>query len=161
MRLTKLGMGMKLQKCETEMTDTTKTVILQSFRERSGSMRIGIPGLGGRLRRARDERGLTQEAVAEVVGVSWMTVLRWEHEQRSIPEERLKRLAELYEKPLLWFLTPEEGDLDGPDARYKIPRRLYKRIAEAPEKYQAMIERVVTDILEGVEGPESPAESQA
>lgn len=117
-------------------------------------MRIGFPGLGDRLRFARDAAGLSQEAVAEMVGVSWMTVHRWEHGQRTISDEKLARLSEIYGKDVRWFLTLEEGDLEMPNGRYETARRLYRRIAEAPEKYQVMIERVVTDILEGVEGPE-------
>lgn len=117
-------------------------------------MRIGLSGMGGRLRRAREELGWTQEVAADAVGVSGMTVLRWERDQHSIPEEKLRRLAELYEKPFLWFLAPEEDDLDGPGAGYKISRRLYMRIAAAPEQDQALIERVVTDILEHLEDSE-------
>ena len=89
-----------------------------------------------------------------MVGVSWMTVHRWEHDVRTISNENLARLGEIYERSVRWFLTLEEGDLEATNGRYAIPRRLYRRIAEAPEKYQAMIERVVTDILEGVEGPD-------
>ena len=40
-------------------------------------MKYSIPGLGGRLRRARNGTGLSQEAVATKIGVSWMTVHRW------------------------------------------------------------------------------------
>ena len=117
-------------------------------------MRIGFPGLGDRLRIARDESGLSQQAVAELVGVSWMTVYRWEHGLRTIAAEKLTHLGEIYGKSVRWFLTLEEGDLDTTNGRHATARRLYRRIAEAPEKYQAMIERVVTDILEGVDGPE-------
>ncbi|MCH7736035.1 MAG: helix-turn-helix transcriptional regulator, partial [Chloroflexi bacterium] len=48
---------------------------------------------------------MSQEKVAERIGVSWMTVHRWERSQRSISEENLDRLCELYDKPLRWFLT--------------------------------------------------------
>ena len=115
-------------------------------------MRIGFPGLGDSLRLARDEAGLSQEAVAEKVGVSWMTVHRWEHGQRTISAEKLNRLGEIYGKNVRWFLTLEEGDLEAHNGQYAVARRLYRRIAEAPERYQVMIERVVTNILEGVEG---------
>ena len=53
-------------------------------------MRISIPGLGGRLRRARNGTGLSQEAVAESIGVSWMTVHRWERSQRAVPDYLIK-----------------------------------------------------------------------
>ena len=74
-------------------------------------MKYSIPGLGGRLQRARKETGLSQEKVAERIGVSWMTVHRWERSQRSISEEHLGRVSELYGRPVRWFLTLEDGDL--------------------------------------------------
>ena len=74
-------------------------------------MKISIPGLGGRLQRARKGTGLSQEKVATQLGISWMTVHRWERSQRMISEEHLNRLCDLYDRPLRWFLTLEEGDL--------------------------------------------------
>ena len=76
------------------------------------SMRISIPGLGSRLRRARNSTGLSQEAVAELMGVSWMTIHRWERSHRAVPEHLLNKLCDLYDKPIRWFLTLEDGDLE-------------------------------------------------
>ena len=134
-------------------------------------MRISIPGLGGRLRRARNGTGLSQEAVAERIGVSWMTVHRWERSQRAVPDYLLDKLCELYDKPIRWFLTLEEGDLEeenglsdglsrvgersathdrktgiGTDAA----GRVYRKIADAPSNYIPLIEKVVEDILDGL-----------
>ncbi len=145
-------------------------------------MRISLPGLGSRLRRARNQSGLSQEAVAERVGVSWMTVLRWEHSQRAVSDDILLRLSELYDKPLRWFLTLEEGDLEEGDVRYgqterqygrvaersakyrasgeegspddtrsEVAERVFRRISEAPADYLPLIERVVEDILDGLQ----------
>ena len=132
-------------------------------------MRISIPGLGGRLRRARNETGLSQEAVAERIGVSWMTVHRWERSQRAVPDHLLDKVCELYNKPIRWFLTLEEGDLEdgnGPAGRVSeapahygsvsggtssgAADRVYRRIAEAPASYAPMIEKVVEDIVNGL-----------
>ncbi len=123
-------------------------------------MRISIPGLGGRLRRARNETGLSQEAVAERIGVSWMTVHRWERSQRGVPDHLLERLSELYDRPINWFLTLEEGDLgqeiQGSGVVSAIPsgstgaERIRRMIAEAPVSQQAMIEKVVEDMLDGL-----------
>ena len=124
-------------------------------------MKIGIPGLGGRLQRARKGTGLSQEAVATKIGVSWMTVHRWEKSQRGISEENLDRLCELYDKPLRWFLTLEEGDLeaDGPsdESTAKLGRsgsaaasRLSRKMADAPAANRPMIEKVVEDLLDGM-----------
>lgn len=116
--------------------------------------RIGLPGLGARLKSARNGVGMTQEAVAETIGVSWMTVHRWEHEQRTISEDKLERLSQLFGKTMRWFLTVEEGDLDPPDVRSEAARRIYRRVAGAPLKYHSMLERVVDDLLEGLESTE-------
>ena len=145
-------------------------------------MRISLPGLGSRLRRARNQSGLSQEAVAEQVGVSWMTVLRWEHSQRAVSDDVLQRLSKLYDRPLRWFLTLEEGDLEEVDTRYGQTERDYGKVAERPDRYRAsreeespsdtrsevaermfrriseasadhlpLIERVVEDILDGLQ----------
>ena len=128
-------------------------------------MRISIPGLGGRLRRARNGTGLSQEAVAERIGVSWMTVHRWERSHRAVPDHLLDRLCELYNKPIRWFLTLEEGDLEQASgetggrvseapAPYgsssEVAGRVYRKIADAPADYLPLIEKVVEDILEGL-----------
>lgn len=122
--------------------------------------KIGLPGLGARLKDARHGVGMTQEAVAENIGVSWMTVHRWEHEQRTISEDKLERISKLYGKPMRWFLTIEEGDLDPPEERSEAARRIYHRVANAPLKYHSMLERVVDDLLEGLEPSEGTRTSK-
>ena len=118
-------------------------------------MRIGIPGLGGRLQRARKGTGLSQDAVGKQIGVSWMTVHRWEKSQRSISDENIALICKLYDRPLRWFLTLEEGDLadeSGPSGNEPsaAAKRLSRSIAEAPASQRPMIEKVVEDILDGL-----------
>ena len=119
-------------------------------------MRYSTPGLGGRLRRARNGTGLSQVKVADRIGVSWMTVHRWERSQRMISEEHLNRLCDLYDRPLRWFLTLEDGDLDEETGNARgasrtplsaAAERLSRKIADAPESHRRMIEKVVEDIL--------------
>ena len=116
------------------------------------SRKIGLPGLGGRLRDARNEAGLTQEAVAESIGVSWMTVHRWEHDQRTISEDKWNSLCQLYGKTLRWILTPGEVDLDSPD---EVAWRIYQRVSESPRKYHTMLEGAVDEVLEKLEAAEA------
>ena len=121
-------------------------------------MRISIPGLGGRLRRARNATGLSQEAVATELGISWMTVHRWERSQRAVPDHLLDKVCELYDKPIRWFLTLEDGDLEVAATVQPAPKRadtgaaerIRTKIAEAPASQQAMIEKVVDDMLDGL-----------
>lgn len=124
-------------------------------------MKISMPGLGGRLRKARNSTGLSQEAVAQRIGVSWMTVHRWERSHRAIPDHLLEKLCELYDKPMRWFLTLEEGDLDESDgfqtataeglgAGNQSAKRVHNRIAEAPPEHAALVESVVSALLDGL-----------
>ena len=123
-------------------------------------MKYSIPGLGGRLQRARKETGLSQEKVADRIGVSWMTVHRWERSLRSISDQHLELVSELYSKPLRWFLTLEDGDLgqesesSGPvsaqPAGSPAAERIRRKIADAPASQQSMIEKVVEDMLDGL-----------
>ena len=123
-------------------------------------MRYSIPGLGRRLRRARNVTGLSQTAVATELGISWMTIHRWERSQRSVPDHLLDKVCELYNKPLRWFLTLEEGDLEqdnGPSetqgfgsASSAAAQRLSRKIAHAPTSQLPMIEKIVEDLLDGL-----------
>ena len=122
-------------------------------------MKISIPGLGGRLQRARKGTGLSQEKVATQLGISWMTVHRWERSQRMISEEHLNRLWELYDRPLRWFLTLEDGDLDEETGNARgasrtplsaAAERLSRKIADAPESHRRMVENVVECLLDGM-----------
>ena len=88
------------------------------------------------------------------IRVSWMTVHRWERSQRSISEENLDLLCDLYDRPLRWFLTLEEGDLadeSGPSGNEPsaAAQRLSRKIAQAPASHLPMIEKVVEDMLDG------------
>jgi len=62
-------------------------------------MEISIPGLCGRPQRAGKGTGLSQDGVGKRIGVSWMTVHRWERSHRSISDSNLDLLCDLYGKP--------------------------------------------------------------
>ena len=123
--------------------------------------KITISGGIGRLQRARKATGLSQEAVANQIGVSWMTVHRWERSQRSISDDLLGQFCGIYDKDLGWFITLEDGDLaetkrTESDTSAPIPtgseaaQRLCRKIADAPPAHRAMIEKVVEGMLDGL-----------
>ena len=60
-----------------------------------------------RLREARAEAGLTQEAVAEVFGRPQSFLSKIESGERRIDPVELCHLADLYKKPVDWFLTSD------------------------------------------------------
>jgi len=57
-----------------------------------------------RLRQARKEAGMSQEGVAEALGAPQKYVSRIETGERRIDPVELQELAELYDKPLQFFL---------------------------------------------------------
>lgn len=68
--------------------------------------------LGAKLRDAREYLGLSQDEVAKTVGVTRSAVSLIESGQRKIDALELKKLAELYQRPVAEFT----GDIDIIDA---------------------------------------------
>ncbi len=94
-----------------------------------------------------------------------MTIHRWERSERAVPDHLLDKLCSLYDKPIRWFLTLEDGDLEqetscrnvagktgayGKNEESDVALRVYRKIADAPSGYLLLIEKVVEDILDGL-----------
>ena len=60
-----------------------------------------------RLRKAREEAGLTQEEVAEVFGRPQSFLSKVESGERRIDPVELCHFADLYKKPVEWFLPQD------------------------------------------------------
>ena len=70
-------------------------------------MRSGTPGFRGeRLAQARDARGLTQVALARLIGRSSSSISRWEGGEQSPEPQALAALATELEVPVAFFLRP-------------------------------------------------------
>ena len=59
--------------------------------------------MGARLRQAREYLGLSQEAVAEALGVPRASVSAMESGRRKVSSLELRDLARIYKRPLDWF----------------------------------------------------------
>jgi len=68
-------------------------------------MAIDLVSLGARLRNARLNRGITQEAAAEAIGVPRTAVVHIEAGNRSISTLELALLADLYGRPIADFFS--------------------------------------------------------
>ena len=67
--------------------------------------------LGDRIRILRSGRALTQQAVAEALGVSRSAVAMWEKDEREPNLETLTQLAKLLNVPLSALVEREEAPL--------------------------------------------------
>ena len=68
--------------------------------------------LGRRLRVAREARGLSQQAVAETLGLPRTAITQMEAGNRSVSTLELAKLAELYLRPVSYFLQEDARDED-------------------------------------------------
>ena len=75
--------------------------------------------LGGSLYRARKNTGLSQEAVAEKLGVSRQTISKWETDETLPDIRQSKRLALLYQLSLDQLI---DFDLDVEEVQRAIER---------------------------------------
>lgn len=69
--------------------------------------------IGEKIKHARIEIGLTQEALADAVGVEPPTISRWESGQIEPRPATLVKIAKAVEKPVSWFTRGDslEGEL--------------------------------------------------
>ena len=80
----------------------------------SNSTELGRPLLPTRLRAARSSVGLTQQAVAESIGVDPNTIARYEAGRIKPSGTALFALAQTYNKPVEWFFGEEDEPQTAP-----------------------------------------------
>jgi len=66
-----------------------------------------------RLKELRKRKQLTQEELAKKFGLSKITILRWENEERQIKPDKAKQLADYFGVPVGYLLgyETESGDI--------------------------------------------------
>lgn len=62
------------------------------------------------LKLARKESGLSREKVAELIGVSTTTVMRWEKGVSKPFLEEVSKLAQVYNRPIGYFVGEEQSE---------------------------------------------------
>lgn len=74
-----------------------------------------VATFGDRLAGAREAAGLTQEELAQRLGVRLTTLQHWEDDLAEPRGNRLQMLAGMLNVSLRWLLTAEGDGLDDPD----------------------------------------------
>ena len=69
-------------------------------------MPITLEEIGKRLRRARESRQITQEAAGAALGLQRSAISLMESGQRQVSTLELTHLADLYSRPVEWFVNP-------------------------------------------------------
>ena len=106
-----------------------------------------VPGLASRLRRARIDASLTQEQLAESLGVNRRTVYTWEAGRSEPTVDRLEEIAVVLDRPTEWLL---EGQGDDRTARLNSLRERLEKMSDGSldvlEEFLTTLERsIVSD----------------
>lgn len=98
-------------------------------------------GIGERIRRARMEAGLTQDQLADAIGVKMRQVQYYEAD-RSDPYRKLARIAEVTGKPVEWLRGAEEPEPEGVPAVLLAIEGLREEVREIRGVVQRLEERL-------------------
>lgn len=90
--------------------------------------------IGKRLRAARDYLGLSQELVAQHLDVPRAAVSAMEHGQRKVSSVELRKLAQLYGRPVGYFLGEEEDPVLEADEVSSALFRATRKLSEADRR---------------------------
>jgi Zn-dependent peptidase ImmA (M78 family)/transcriptional regulator with XRE-family HTH domain len=113
-------------------------------------MPIDLTILGRRLKKAREDRYITQEAAAEALGIPRTAIVQIEAGNRSISTLELVHLCELYERPVVDFFS--EGPL--PEASEDDPIVALLRVTDSFKDHpdvQRQVARCVEICREGAD----------
>lgn len=72
-----------------------------------------MSNLGERLTQSRLRKGMTQTQAAKKLNISTSSMSGYEKNQRKPSNEKLARIAELYEVPISWLLGIQENTYYG------------------------------------------------
>lgn len=64
--------------------------------------------LASRIKLARELNSMTQETLGDAVGVTGLTVYRWETDKAYPRIQQLEKASEVLNKPLYWFFLPND-----------------------------------------------------
>lgn len=118
-------------------------------------MRTGTPGFdGGRLRLARETRGLQQVALADMVGITRQTLSNYESGATSPGLDTLARLAGVLAFPTHFFTKPSVGHFGQQPVFYRARRSSSKADRKQAEARITLLAEVVDTIEEYVNLPD-------
>jgi transcriptional regulator with XRE-family HTH domain len=101
--------------------------------------------LGERIHFFREQRGLSQQALAEVIGVHQRKIAYWERHAQALPPEQLIAISNALHVGVGELLGQKEpARRGGPIGK---AQRVFEQVSQLPRSRQQHIVRVVEDLL--------------
>lgn len=116
-----------------------------------------------RLRAARKQKDMTQEALAEALGVERGAIQRWELDQRTPRVDILPKLSEVLGVPMDWFFGEEPLDPEDPFYRpseEELEKERVKNIEWVKAGFPAAVPADPAALLDRIEKAERRAEER-
>lgn len=108
-----------------------------------------------RLRQLRQERGLTQSSLAELLGVSKQAISNYETRANTAPQDVMERLADIFSVSIDYLMGRSDvrrmPDVEEQEAPYRLPPELHaafrgRRWDQLRPETRRIIVRVVSEI---------------
>lgn len=100
---------------------------------------MNVMAFKDRLKALRNERGITQDDLAQALGVPSSTIRRYESSEEGMPKhERLQIIADFFNCSTDYLLerTDERSSENQKESEFSLPESVYEHvIKEAEEKY--------------------------
>ena len=109
--------------------------------------------IGEKINAYRIQRGLTQEVLADAIGVTANTISRWETAAYKVTVEDLEKLSRLFEIPI-WSFLP--SDIQAPTEQLQA---LLSATGDLPEEDLVELQRYATFIRarKAIRGEQKPS----
>lgn len=127
-----------------------RRLLLEALEE---GTRIRLTAVGERIKQARQDIGLTQDALAELVGVG-MRQIQYYEAGESDPYRQIQKIAEVTNRSVAWLLHGDSTTTTGEPVADEIVSRL-----EGLEAAQARSEELLHELLRRL--PNEPGEGEA
>ena len=100
------------------------------------------------IERITQRKKLTQEELASEIGVSKITILRWENGERQIKPDKAQALADYFGVPVGYLLGYDVQILEAKERNFEALDSLEKSIKEAFEATNSVVEIRIQGIVE-------------
>lgn len=113
---------------------------------------VGIDGIGRRIARLRIEKGLSQQALADELGVNMYTISKWENNTLRMSQTHIVNVANYFGVTESWLLNGIDTDSDRDVIKYAhmiVNRPKLKELVDSAESVDDSTLDAIMVILRG------------